>query len=673
MNYRTRPADHICSLEELFIQHLGLDVPIVPQTSSYSNKHTFSQLFFSQNPNQYGDIDIIMSFSVFKDSAMDRLKKEAESSRLPLYYLIHPDERYPTGTKLSVFFSNLANKNYTGNEQPPAIRELLKSIDYDKLCKRLADLIDIKCSINADFITELQSYLSNVLTTDSQLTHYCTLFKCTSPAEYLATFLLYALFDDVNFPPYTSEVAVSRSSGQPKHPGTAIDLNNPHFQKLMNDASRVNKLQAFATYTLIVLYSVQMLATIFSSVWISNYDETSFKGTLFSIVMLCASIILTALRFIPFSLHKKYSDLSLVLEHSVLDEKNNTYSITYNHFQNCSESFNAIQRNRRLIITLFCIAGVLFVVISFVFNSFPLLVALVSASFGGVMLIDSMLYDHITYRKYDSYFSDQASGHTPSSGYGVARMCSWDYDPKLDSFRHTGYNRLTNYSEDCIRHIYDQVSDCSRYSWATLTAFIITLSSLGVIAEILQLVKPDFGYFRMPTASMLYSVSMILILLNGILNILILLRARTHYQKMADFSFYAGNPDSDNLAVSQLFRHHLYAGNISDLAIARGIYNYNFCKFEEGVCTSDIQPPDDRYHPMYIVNQKIHLITDVALCIFVAYFSVAVWHTNKLSNIIALPFLAGIYVIWAFLLYPLLKYRKIKKKIRKLLNEQKQA
>ena len=451
------------------------------------------------------------------------------------------------------------------------------------------------------------------------------------------------------------------------------DLNNPHFQKLMNDASRVNKLQAFATYTLIVLYSVQMLATIFSSVWISNYDETSFKGTLFSIVMLCASIILTALRFIPFSLHKKYSDLSLVLEHSVLDEKNNTYSITYNHFQNCSESFNAIQRNRRLIITLFCIAGVLFVVISFVFNSFPLLVALVSASFGGVMLIDSMLYDHIAYRKYDSYFSDQTSGHTPSSGYGVARMCSWDYNSKLDSFRHTGYNRLTNYSEDCIRHIYDQVSDCSRYSWATLTAFIITLSSLGVIAEILQLVKPDFGYFRMPTASMLYSVSMILILLNGILNILILLRARTHYQKMADFSFYAGNPDSDNLAVSQLFRHHLYAGNISDLAIARGIYNYNFCKFEEGICTSDIQPPDDRYHPMYIVNQKIHLITDVALCIFVAYFSVAVWHTNKLSNIIALPFLAGIYVIWAFLLYPLLKYRKIKKNIRKLLNEQKQA
>lgn len=110
MKYRTRPAEHICSLEELFTEHLKLDIPIVPQTSSYSNKHTFSQLFFSQNPNQYGDIDKIMSFSVFKDADIERLKKDAASSQKPLYYLIHPDESYPTGTKLSVYFPTLQTR-----------------------------------------------------------------------------------------------------------------------------------------------------------------------------------------------------------------------------------------------------------------------------------------------------------------------------------------------------------------------------------------------------------------------------------------------------------------------------------------------------------------------------------------------------------------------------------
>ena len=49
MKYRTRISEDICSLEELFTEHLGLSIPIVPQTSTYSNRHTFNKLFFSQN------------------------------------------------------------------------------------------------------------------------------------------------------------------------------------------------------------------------------------------------------------------------------------------------------------------------------------------------------------------------------------------------------------------------------------------------------------------------------------------------------------------------------------------------------------------------------------------------------------------------------------------------
>ena len=77
MKYRTRPAENIWSLEELFTDYFGLSIPIVPQTSSFSNKHTFNRLFFSQNTNQYTDVDTILSFSVFKDSDLDKLKAEA--------------------------------------------------------------------------------------------------------------------------------------------------------------------------------------------------------------------------------------------------------------------------------------------------------------------------------------------------------------------------------------------------------------------------------------------------------------------------------------------------------------------------------------------------------------------------------------------------------------------
>ena len=104
MNYRTRPAENVYSLEELFIKYLGLDIPIVPQTSSYSNKHTFSQLFFTRNSNQSDDIDVILSYSVFKESSIDELKKVASSPKLPLYYLIHPNESLSYRTEAWIVF-----------------------------------------------------------------------------------------------------------------------------------------------------------------------------------------------------------------------------------------------------------------------------------------------------------------------------------------------------------------------------------------------------------------------------------------------------------------------------------------------------------------------------------------------------------------------------------------
>lgn len=127
MKYRTRPSSDICSLEEFFTGYLGLQVPIVPQTASFSNKHTVSRLFLSQTFDQYADIDEIFANSVFKDSELDRLKCEVNSVLKPIHYIVYPNENFPTGSKLSVLFSNIANKNYTGKEQAPDVRSLLHS------------------------------------------------------------------------------------------------------------------------------------------------------------------------------------------------------------------------------------------------------------------------------------------------------------------------------------------------------------------------------------------------------------------------------------------------------------------------------------------------------------------------------------------------------------------
>lgn len=261
MKYRTRPADGVCSLEELFVNYLSLDVPVVPQTGSYSNKHTFNRLFFSQNVDQCSDIDTILSFSVFKDSDLGRLGEEASSAVNPIYYIIHPDENFLTGSKLSVWFSNLANKNFSGKEQPPAVRTLLHSIDYHKLCARIEIMTshaDMGGSITS---SDVEAYVSRILSGDSALADYCRTFRCSENNEYLAVFLLYALFDDTNFDiyvtDYTESSADESAAGEHSHP-----LGNIHFQKLANDVRHLDRLRRFTVTLLIILNSAQMAVVI---------------------------------------------------------------------------------------------------------------------------------------------------------------------------------------------------------------------------------------------------------------------------------------------------------------------------------------------------------------------------------------------------------------------------
>lgn len=671
MKYRTRISEDICSLEELFTEHLGLSIPIVPQTSTYSNRHTFNKLFFSQNIDPSMNLDEILQLSVFKDTELDRLKSEALSTKNPIYFIINPDESFPTGSKLSVLFSNMIKKNYTGNSQQPAIRELLNSIDYRKLCKRIDILIKNKCDTAPEFSTKIEAYIHNILSGDSMLAEHCSTLKCSSPDEYIAVFLLYALFDEQNFQLYVRENKVVDELRHTSN-GITANIDNSHLQKLTSELRSTDIYQRCISYVLVIAYAVQMLLAIISYVYSDPRSDTSMENIMFNVILLCVTIILTALRFIPFAMQKKYAQLSLILEHSIFERTNELYSVSLNRFQNCSHTLEHIRRSRRNIILIFCSLSVCYVAISFVLNSFPILVALVAATFAVVLFLDNFMHDIVSYKKYDGYYNNsKTDGHQPTARHGLARICRWDYDYREHDFRHNDINRLSNYSEDCIRHIYNQVADTCQFSWQLLTAFIMILSSVGVLAQVMQLAFPDVKYFHIPNQSMMYSIIMILILVNGILNILILLRSENHYQKLAQFSYYAGSTNMSSEEFVRLFRHNIYSGNISDIDIARGIYNYNFCMYEKGIPADKLQPVDDRYHLSYIMLQKMHLITAIFICILITYFSIAVWNMNCLRNLILAPVLISAYLIFTFLIYPFRMRSLVRKDIEEIHNAEK--
>lgn len=667
MKYRTRPSSDICSLEEFFTGYLGLQVPIVPQTASFSNKHTVSRLFLSQTFDQYADIDEIFANSVFKDSELDRLKCEVNSVLKPIHYIVYPNENFPTGSKLSVLFSNIANKNYTGKEQAPDVRSLLHAVDYNKFCHRISALIDSKTSSSPEISHEIDLYINSVLSTDSKLAHYCQLFNCASPSEYMTTFLLYAFFDDINWVSYADEISSTKCNIS-SHATELRPSENPLFKNISDEIRRLGWLQTLSTYALTVIYFIQMVIAVVVATELSSGNEINTNSLAFNTIMLCLSTILTGLKFIPFTMHKKSANLCILIEHSTLKENDITRGVTYKCFHDCSESFNRAQRVRLTLIVIFCALGICYAVLSLSVSSFPVMVALVSITHAIFLILEGYTNDISIYKKYGEHLTPpiRQNNSAACTISATARMYAYDYDVKRNVFRHKIHDRITNYDEDCIRYIYNQAAGSSTCSWNALSAIIITSSYIGITADIVQLAFPGFEYFKIPDSRILYYLTTCLILINGITNIVMLMKAGMHYQKIAELSYYAVNPAPDGTDASKIFRHNLYSENISDLDISRGVYDYNMHLFEKNVLHDDIKSSDNRYHLMYDVIRKMHLTTRVNLCMLGAYFSIAVWHMNNLKNAIAIPFLIPICAAWTHLLYPVVKTHFVAKEIRNL-------
>lgn len=354
-----------------------------------------------------------------------------------------------------------------------------------------------------------------------------------------------------------------------------------------------------------------------------------------------------------------------MLENHNFESYEDTYSVTYEHFQNCSRLFLSATERRRHLTALFCGLAAFYIPLSFAADSFPLFAALVSATYGIMLVVDSVCGDISAYRSYDFLCSGAADMSGARAASGLAHICAWDYSPELGGFRHDEYYRTASYSADCIRHIFNEVAVSSKHAWTALTAFIIALSSVAAAAEIVQLLLPELRYFRFTDTSALYYTVMILLLLSGIVNIFTLLESGAHYRKIAEYEYYAGKSGVESASLSAIFRKGLYSGHISDLDISRGVYNYNFCRFEHGESVESIQPPDDRYHLMYICRRKLQLMTSFFVYFIIAYFSIAVWHTGRLQNAWSILVFLAAYVIWTFVLYPPIKRAHVRKLIRR--------
>jgi hypothetical protein len=629
MNYRNRISDNVPALEEVFQMLLENSVPIVPQTGLPSNKHTFNRLFFD-NSIDNGNLEAYIKGSIFNDEYISGYISSGANDNEPMFYIIYPDKNFPTGSKHSALLSNLANKNFSGKEQPPAIRKILHNIDYLKLVKHVSNMINLYNQNNPQNIIDdtLSAYIKNVRSLCPDIDKTCSSLECTANADFLACFLLYALFDTTNFNIYIEKI---KNLSKPE----IIHEENPKDEY---KSSLTNRLRETALYERLlrniffILYLLQTIcfSLLFAFKQMNYLDDRSFLA--FFIIMLGCSCILVNLRFIPDAFSKKLANLQLALEYPNAYHDISSPENYGKYFNNSSASFSSIWKKRRTAVALTVTSFVVLFFYSIYINSFPVLVAGFTIAVSVLLWCDNVVHDVRQIKWYDETFGNAESGK--SSFYsGFTELYEWDYDSAHKAFTHKSIYDDRQYSVRCMKHIFNQIVDYKKNTWRVFTAIIISFNLVCLIAGVFEIYFPEKNYFKIPDSSFFIVFCVVLSMITGIMNIIILLYSRKHYHDVCYFEFISSINKFNETELTKIFYHQYIYGYINDLIISRGIYNYCFEKFDENIPVTDISV-SNRMLFQHKICQKKALYLHMTIYTSIAVFCILVWHMHNLSNML---------------------------------------
>ncbi|MGN0152265.1 MAG: hypothetical protein ACI39Q_07310 [Wujia sp.] len=683
MNYRKRIADTTPSLEEVFINEIQIHVPVVSQTGSPSNKHTFHTLFFrhtdsyhyttdeSSNDTDYNyDVEYRKMFteSVFLDSFMESMMELGYTDTEPLYYIVHLDKSFPTGSKYSALLSNMANKNYSGKEQPPAIRKILHAIDYQKLTLHIEEMIEDRSADtdNLSLENNLRMYINDVLSLETKLADTCNRYSCHSSSDYLAWFLLYALFDDTNFDRYISE-----NPPVAKHTETITpniqDTEYGYDEALMTEHNRTRLLCKVSTGVMIVLFTLQIICLGFPLSIDKQKHMSSEYLYLYCIILLSISLFLLILRYIPLYFNRKKSEQELIMSAIYFKQWTPSFE-SHKMFHNNTRVYKNIWQNRRFIFVLLTMLIVLFIAFSVIAADFPLLLATISVFVVIFMYADCYLNDLRYYKKYDASFAPVPENRKADAQRGYAKIFRWDYDQITGETIHQNIYPQDYHSAECVRYILLSRIDRMNYSWIIYNMILFFINLVSLVAAISELVLPSNDYFRLTGQTEYLIFCLGITFITGIMNIIALLLARYHYTDITRLHYYATSPDMTEHTMQKLYANYLIRGTIDVLDISRGVYNYNSMQFDKHTPIDDIVPEFDRMNMQHQNIARRHRSLIAFCLLYITFFCIVIWHMHILRAIWITPFLIILYYIYSNLLIPLLNLHRLKKALHKLNN-----
>lgn len=287
------------------------------------------------------------------------------------------------------------------------------------------------------------------------------------------------------------------------------------------------------------------------------------------------------------------------------------------------------RHNFRIIIGVSAIVtGIILAFISFWLNSFPFLVASYAVIMLLLLVTDYTYSTNIINNMYNSRFGSHNDKKNIKEIYGF----------KNNDIKNT------ELSKECIRQIiYNEYkSRCNEWGCAD----VITKMLAGVIAFFLVVYTfptPVSEYFhiseRLADNTLLYACSFIYCNVSAIT----VFKSRKFYIGAKDILF--SSYTNDNKYICDKFFKYIQKSEISDVSLARGIYNYAITQIEKGIPIYKLRKSEQPTFMQYCTSQKARA-KNYFLLVTIAIVCVIVWHFEIYHAFIPIITASAFFQLW---------------------------
>lgn len=667
MNYRNSVSENIPSLESIFVDYLAADSSTPISGGIPSNRKTIYYLLFNQEvlPTN-ADEKTLLENSILKDSYLNNLYRldltdEKQYEEPLLYYIIHKNEPFPLNSKYSQFLSNIFQKNFTGKGQPPQVRTILCSIDYEKLSGHIDSLIQNQQNNIIDINKSLINYITRLVQSEPRLVEISGITDSKCIADALAWILMYALLDDTSFESYcksnsaSSERNISVQIPDIEEQNTislSYQQKRDSINTLAEKCRKTNLYCKVATYILLTITTIQLVCFVIPFFTTDSEHLADQKLLLFCIAMLIVGVLLLTLRYIPYYLARQVANYSVEL-FNVESDCVPVLPLSEYQKRNGSRSVNQDKyTNKKISISILLVLWMISILTSILTGSLPILLAGLLISFALYLYCDHFLNYILENRNYKNHFIPKECHKNYSNFDILAQRFMWDYDSSTDSIIHKHIPVTQEHSESCIRYIFYGHTERQNYLWMSYTIFSLILNLFVLLVGIIQFILPCNFYFEITNPKHFSIFCLGWIIVSDIIYITLLLQTSRYYHTYAEYMNYSFNPNINESYLQKAFCQAYQTGIISNIDISRGIFHYNCSKWEQNIKSTDLFPLDDRELVIHRYYDKLERFTIAGIAILLAYICIVVWHFHIIHAIWAIPVLLLFYPLFAAYLLP---------------------